>query len=120
MTPPSRTMSAARRIRRTCGFTGWTSKYWLTRARRSPGRRGHASRAGDGVDRPTGCSAGQLGYHTRPFFRAIFEKVFQSTMQFLFELAPVIAFVIAYVLGGIYVATATIMVAMAVMLAVDY
>lgn len=41
-------------------------------------------------------------------------------MQFLFELAPVIAFVAAYVLGGIYVATATIMVAMAVMLAVDY
>lgn len=41
-------------------------------------------------------------------------------MQFLFELAPVIAFFIAYVLGGIYVATATIMVAMAVMLAVDY
>ncbi len=34
-------------------------------------------------------------------------------MQFLFELAPVIAFVVAYVLGGIYVATATIMVAMA-------
>jgi intracellular septation protein len=41
-------------------------------------------------------------------------------MQFLFELAPVIAFVIAYVLGGIYVATATIMVAMVVMLLVDY
>ncbi len=41
-------------------------------------------------------------------------------MQFLFELAPVIAFFIAYKLGGIYVATATIMVAMAVMLAVDY
>jgi intracellular septation protein len=41
-------------------------------------------------------------------------------MQFLFELAPVIAFVVAYVLGGIYAATATIMVAMAVMLAVDY
>jgi len=41
-------------------------------------------------------------------------------MQFLFELAPVIAFVAAYVLGGIYAATATIMVAMAVMLAVDY
>ena len=41
-------------------------------------------------------------------------------MQFLFELAPVIAFVIAYVLGGIYVATAVIMAAMAVMLAVDY
>lgn len=41
-------------------------------------------------------------------------------MQFLFELAPVIAFVVAYVAGGIYVATATIMVAMAVMLGVDY
>lgn len=41
-------------------------------------------------------------------------------MQFLFELAPVIAFVVAYVLGGIYVATATIMVAMAIMLAVDF
>ena len=41
-------------------------------------------------------------------------------MQFLFELAPVIAFFIAYKLGGIYVATTTIMVAMAIMLAVDY
>jgi intracellular septation protein len=41
-------------------------------------------------------------------------------MQFLFELAPVIAFIVAYVLGGIYVATATIMIAMAVVLAVDY
>ena len=41
-------------------------------------------------------------------------------MQFLFELAPVIAFVAAYLIGGIYVATATIMVAMAIMLAVDY
>ena len=41
-------------------------------------------------------------------------------MQFLFELAPVIAFFIAYKVGGIYVATVTIMVAMAIMLAVDY
>jgi intracellular septation protein len=41
-------------------------------------------------------------------------------MQFLFELAPVIAFVVAYVVGGIYAATATIMIAMAVVLAVDY
>ena len=41
-------------------------------------------------------------------------------MQFLFELAPIIAFVIAYKLGGIYVATTTLMVAMALMLAVDY
>ncbi len=41
-------------------------------------------------------------------------------MQFLFELAPIVAFVIAYKLGGIYVATTTLMVAMAIMLAVDY
>jgi len=41
-------------------------------------------------------------------------------MQFLFELAPVIAFFVAYKIGGIYVATTTIMVAMAIMLAVDY
>ena len=41
-------------------------------------------------------------------------------MQFLIELAPVIAFVVAYVLGGIYVATGAIMVAMALVLAVDY
>jgi intracellular septation protein len=41
-------------------------------------------------------------------------------MHFLFELAPVIAFIVAYVLGGIYVATAVIMAAMALMLAVDY
>ena len=41
-------------------------------------------------------------------------------MQFLFELAPIVAFVVAYKLGGIYVATTTLMIAMAVMLAVDY
>jgi intracellular septation protein len=41
-------------------------------------------------------------------------------MQFLLELAPVVAFIVAYVLGGIYVATGTIMVAMALVLAVDY
>jgi intracellular septation protein len=41
-------------------------------------------------------------------------------MQFLFELAPVIAFFVAYKVGDIYTATITIMVAMAIMLAVDY
>jgi intracellular septation protein len=41
-------------------------------------------------------------------------------MQFLFELAPIIAFVVAWKLGGIYVATGTIMVAMAVVIAVDF
>src|SRR5689334_4645680 len=30
MRPPSRTISAARRISRSCGFSGCSSKYWLT------------------------------------------------------------------------------------------
>ncbi len=54
-----------------------------------------------------------MGYDTRPFFPGL-------SMQFLIELAPVIAFVVAYVVGGIYVATGTIMVAMALVLAWDY
>lgn len=41
-------------------------------------------------------------------------------MQSLLELAPLIAFFIAYSLGGIYVATSVLMVAMALLLAVDY
>src|SRR5690242_8892416 len=100
-------MSAARRIRRVCGFTGWTSKYWLTSA-------------GGRVLKPAGQFRGVIGLSYAAIFRAIFRGFASRAMQFLFELAPVIAFFIAYVLGGIYVATATIMVAMAVMLAVDY
>jgi intracellular septation protein len=64
---------------------------------------------------------GLIGLHRGfigPFF--VNRRGFTRTMQFLFELAPVIAFVVAYVTGGIYVATATIMIAMAVVLAVDY
>lgn len=41
-------------------------------------------------------------------------------MQQLLDLAPLIAFFVAYSLGGIYVATAVLMAAMAVVLAVDY
>src|SRR5688572_33409333 len=41
-------------------------------------------------------------------------------MQQLLDLAPLIAFFVAYSLGGIYVATAVLMAAMAVVLVVDY
>ena len=41
-------------------------------------------------------------------------------MQALLELAPLVAFFVAYCFGGIYVATAVLMVAMALLLVVDY
>jgi intracellular septation protein len=41
-------------------------------------------------------------------------------MQSLLELAPLVAFFVAYSMGGIYVATAVLMGAMAVLLLVDY
>lgn len=41
-------------------------------------------------------------------------------MQALLEFAPLLAFIIAYYVGGLYTATAVLMVAMAVLLAVDY
>ena len=44
---------------------------------------------------------------------------YHSDMQALFDLAPVVAFFIAYSLGGIYVATAVLMIAMALLLLAD-
>jgi intracellular septation protein len=41
-------------------------------------------------------------------------------MQALLEFAPLLAFIIAYYLGGLYTATAVLMVAMLVLLVVDY
>jgi len=41
-------------------------------------------------------------------------------MQALLESAPLLAFVVAYYLGGLYTATGVLMVAMVVLLAVDY
>lgn len=41
-------------------------------------------------------------------------------MQALIELAPVVAFLIAYLTGGIYVATGVLMLAMLLLLAVDW
>src|SRR6187551_1932411 len=50
MSPPPRTISAARRMRRSCGFSGCSSKYWLT----------------DGVSSGARHSAACCRYHTRP------------------------------------------------------
>jgi intracellular septation protein len=41
-------------------------------------------------------------------------------MQALLEFAPLLAFIIAYYVGGLYTATAVLMVAMVVLLAVDF
>ncbi len=41
-------------------------------------------------------------------------------MQALLEFAPLLAFIIAYYLGGLYTATAVLMVAMLALMAVDY
>jgi len=41
-------------------------------------------------------------------------------MQALLEFAPLLAFIIAYYLGGLYTATAVLMVAMLLLLAIDY
>lgn len=41
-------------------------------------------------------------------------------MQALLEFAPLLAFIVAYYLGGLYTATGVLMVAMIVLLAVDY
>jgi intracellular septation protein len=41
-------------------------------------------------------------------------------MQALLEFAPLLAFIIAYYVGGLYTATAVLMVAMVVLLGVDY
>jgi len=54
-------------------------------------------------------------YDTRPLSLSA-----QPFMQLLFDFLPVLAFFIAYKLGGIYVATATIMVAMVVQALVQW
>src|SRR5690349_11813587 len=98
MRPPARTISAARRISRTGGLTGWTSKY---------GFKGLAR----------GFWVFGLSY------AALFFGRFRSrrpSMQSLLDLAPLAAFLVAYKLGGIYVATAVLMASMAVLLIVDY
>src|ERR1700735_5186616 len=88
MRPPLRTISAARRISRSCGFWLCSSKYW-------------AMACADGgesaiIAAPSTALSGDRNYR----------------MQALFDLAPLAAFFVAYYLGGIYVATAVLMIAM--------
>src|SRR5689334_20337733 len=101
MTPPARMMSAARRISRTCGLTGWTSKYWL--------------KAMDRRFEVFGLSYAAL--FPGRFFSAGLPR---PSMQSLLELFPLVAFFVAYYVGGIYVATAVLMGSMALLLIVDY
>jgi intracellular septation protein len=42
------------------------------------------------------------------------------TLQALLEFAPLVAFIVAYYVGGLYTATAVLMIAMVALLAVDY
>jgi intracellular septation protein len=43
-----------------------------------------------------------------------------GNMQALLEFAPLLAFIVAYYIGGLYEATAVLMIAMVVLLAIDY
>src|ERR1700728_2397622 len=95
MRPPLRTISAARRIRRGCGFWLCSSKYW-------------AMACADGdesaiIAAPSTALSGDR----------------YSRMQALFDLAPLLAFFLAYYLGGIYLATAVLMIAMVALLLLD-
>src|SRR5256885_6474693 len=103
MTPPERTRSAARRMRRSCGSTGCNFKYsaktcspWKLRAARD-NIRGRLPR----IPSTQGPS------RTAP-------------MQALTGLAPLVAFFVTYRLRGLYVATAVLMVAMLALLALDW
>src|SRR5450432_1042131 len=91
-------MSAARRIRRCCGFWGCSSKYWLT---------------------PSACfavpsaSPRQFRYDSGP------RTPIDEPMQALFAIVPLAAFAAAYYLRGIYFATAVLMAAMVLLVLVD-
>src|SRR6478609_5236463 len=101
MRPPSRTISAARRIRRSCGLSGCSSKYWLT------------ERVSSGARHSAACCR----YHTRPLPPGR-RKSRHSTMQTLLEYAPWIVFFLVYKFGGgIYPATAALMIVMTLLLA---
>ena len=54
------------------------------------------------------------------FCRDVPSNIFPATMQALLEFAPLVAFLVAYYMAGLYVATAILMGAMAVLLIVDY
>src|SRR6478735_7189369 len=100
MSPPSRTISAARRISRSCGFSGCSSKYWLTEQVSSGARH----------------SAACCRYHTRPLPPGR-EKP-GTAMQTLLEYVPWIVFFLVYKFGGgIYPATAALMIVMTLLLA---
>src|ERR1700728_22931 len=95
ITPPLRTISAARRISRNCGFWLCNSKYWAMAC----------------------ANALQSAIIAAPATALSGER--NSRMQALFDLAPLVAFFVAYYLRGIYVATAVLMFAMVALLLID-
>ena len=115
MTPPSRTICAARRIRRCWGFCGCSSKYSLKRWRQ---RLKSSDLSGF---RPAPWRSRPARDKIRGLFRR--ESTPRDThkvMQSLLEFAPLVAFFVAYKLADLYTATGVLMVAMLVLLAVDY
>src|SRR5690242_3268308 len=100
MRPPSRTISAARRISRSCGFSGCSSKYWLTECDR---------RYQTQLSRGAGIIRAPLD---RP------RKTRAQRMQTLLEYVPWMVFGAVYFFGGgLYPATAALMLAMCLLLA---
>jgi intracellular septation protein len=61
---------------------------------------------------------GQIRYHTRPFSNSRHHRD-SKLMQLLLEFAPLLAFFVAYQYGGIYTATAVLMVAMVLLLVIN-
>src|SRR5471030_1851683 len=78
---------------RVCGVRGCNSKYWLTV---------------DGLSAMIRGLCRGLPAHT------------PTSMQALLEFAPLAVFLVAYYAAGLYAATAALMVAMGVLLVIDY
>src|SRR5271169_3092709 len=112
MRPPARTSSAARRMRRACGLIGCNCRYSATNpyvlqkkqpAWKLPAARDNIRGPLPGIPSPPQDRRPQL-----------------PPMQTLTGLAPLVAFFVTYRLRGLYMATAVLMVAMVLVLALDW
>src|SRR4029077_7288018 len=111
MRPPARRMSAAWRIRRTCGSMGCSCRYSAKSVllqKKHPAWNLRAAR-----DNIRGPLPG-----TRRSFRTVAPQL--PPMQTLTGLAPLVAFFVTYRWGGLYAATAVLMVTMVLVLGIDW